>query len=145
MERKIMSAMKPDEDVVVFVDAPDAAYSAMRVSAGTPDSDIIDRVGNVAYLVVTFDQAKTLQQAANLARADGLAFVPPHIIAGLRRREPGISMKGIRTEFARRVEAYNAKPAEQPQTGFPFPAEDIFGDMKDIFGDLFKGPSGGPR
>lgn len=140
-----MSSFGSSEDIVVFVAGENEKFSVMRVPAGLPDAGIVSRIGNVAYLTVTFAQAQTLQQAANIARTDGLSFIPANIIAGMRRREPGVTMRQIRTEFARRVEAYSA-PAEASdhiQKDID-DAMEGFEDIRRSIDEMFGGPQRKP-
>ena len=115
--------MEPSDqkrDYIVFMDAPKGPMSVLSIPTDETDSAIEARaiprdpnpkkeilgpdrkIGDVAWLRVTFNEADTAQQAANIARSKNLVYIPQNFIVGLRNRRPDLGMGDIRVEFARR-------------------------------------------
>jgi len=137
----------PEENGVFHAIPADSCWStafienklAVKNAAGTRFP-----LKEIAYVIVDADSK---ERAAAQATVEKLTYIPKNIIVGMQTREPGISMRSIRQEFARRVADYET-PSSPKSASFSAnnPFADLLRHHEKLFGkdSPFAKPSG-PR
>lgn len=115
-----MWPFRKKEDFVVFIRAANKPFEVLRVSPKLKTTELEKQVavrydpprllGETAYIRISFKNASTPQEAANLARDQKLVYISPDFIAARKKENPEITMSAIRAAFARRTEGASKAP-----------------------------------